>query len=131
MPQQLESKSNMKIPGYVVSAIEAEHEYQDQKYGVAKEQSFPGYLLLIRKKLEAAETSWLHGPWTGRTSALSHLVQIVALGIKALIVYGVDGCPRPTDDIAPDNQFTTTIKQLNNFESSGVFYSQSNVKSSK
>lgn len=88
----------MALPGFVTRAIEKELEYQDDKYGADKQQSFPGYLLLMRKELEEAEQGWIKGPWNGRNSALGELVQVVALGIRALTQYGVDGCPAATND---------------------------------
>lgn len=92
------------IPGFVHQAINNEIEYQDAKFGAAKEQSLPGYLLIMKKELEEAEHAWLKGPWNGRNSAMAELLQVVTVGIRALTQYGVDGCPRATNDVYTDSK---------------------------
>ena len=80
------------------AAIEAELSHQANKYGAAKEQSLPGFLLIMRKELDEAIEGWIR-PKEGRDSCLHEVVQVVATGVAALNHYGVKGCARSTWDV--------------------------------
>lgn len=80
----------------VLSAIKAEREYQIQQWGVDKEQSLPGFLLVMESILNKAKSSWLR-PKTGRESTLQEIVQLTATGIACLEKYGVTGSDAPMD----------------------------------
>ena len=82
----------------VYRAIDGERDYQDAKWGSDKEQSLPGYLLIMRKEIEEAIDGWMKDT-AHRNSALAEVLQVVAVGVKCLEVYGVSGGARPTNDI--------------------------------
>jgi len=91
------------IPQFVIDAIETEMEYQNRKWGVDKEQSLPGMILVMKNELAEAEEGWTKGPWVGRQSALSEIVQVAATAIRTLSTYGVQGCPAATNDIVNEH----------------------------
>lgn len=82
----------------VYAAIDGERIHQDAKWGAGKEQSLPGFLLIIRKELEEAEIGWMKNEH-GRDSALCEIVQIAATCVACLEKYGVMGSAIATDDI--------------------------------
>lgn len=81
----------------VLKAIYDELQHQQDKWGADKQQSVPGYLLIMRTELTEAENGWMKSI-EGRDSVLAEIVQIVATGIACLNAYGVSGCPRSTND---------------------------------
>lgn len=82
-------------------AIEDELIHQARKYGIDKQQSFPGYVAIMQRELNEATDGWFTGA-EGRDSALAEIVQVVATGIACLNEYGVVGCPAATNDRALD-----------------------------
>ena len=76
----------------------AELQHQEIKWGPNKEQSVPGYLLIMRKELAEAENGWMKSV-EGRDSVLSEIVQVAATAISCLNEYGTSGCPRATNDV--------------------------------
>lgn len=82
----------------VQDAIEAELEYQCNKWGSDKQQSLAGYLLIMQYELNEAIDGWMKNK-AGRHSTLQEIVQVVATGITALNFYGVDGNALSTNDI--------------------------------
>jgi hypothetical protein len=81
----------------VSQAILDEMRNQDIKFGVDKEQSLPGYMLLIRKELEEAENGWTKS-LNDKHACLNELVQVAALTMRALMTYGTTGCAISTND---------------------------------
>lgn len=75
----------------VYLAISKERIYQDRKWGVDKPQSVPGFLLIIRKELEEAETAWLKNVRGDRQTVLEEIVQVAATAAACLERYGVEG----------------------------------------
>jgi len=82
----------------VQGAIENELAHQRQKWGKDKQQSLPGYLLVMQYELNEAIDGWMKNK-AGRNSTLQEIVQVVATGIAALDFYGVDGNALSTNDI--------------------------------
>ena len=82
----------MLLQSEVFSAIAAERDYQDAKWGDLdeKNQSLAGFLLILRKELEEAEMGWMKNKG-GRDSALGEIVQIAAVAVAALQQYGLEG----------------------------------------
>lgn len=85
----------------VYSAIDAERDYQDRKYGHYKQQSFPGFLAIIRAELAEAEAAWLKDKTGDRQTALEEVVQVGATVVACLEKYGIRGYPVSTDDLPP------------------------------
>lgn len=83
----------------VYAAIDKERDYQDQKYGVDKGQSLPGFITIMRAELAEAEQGWLKHS-IGRHSALQEIIQLAATCVACLEKYGVDHSAISTDDIA-------------------------------
>lgn len=81
----------------VYAAIDAERLHQLLKFGPEKEQSLPGYLLILEAELAEAKHAWIKGG-EGRQSALHEVLQIAAVAVAALEAYGTEGCPRSTND---------------------------------
>jgi hypothetical protein len=79
-------------------AVEKELQYQVDKWGADKEQSVPGYLLVMKRELDEAIAGWDKSVPGGRNSCLAEVVQVVAVGMKCLSTYGTEGCPRATND---------------------------------
>lgn len=70
----------------VAKAISQELFYQGVKWGEQhiRNQSVEGHLLIMRKELQEAEDGWMKNS-TGRNSVQNEIVQVVAVGIQALI----------------------------------------------
>ena len=75
----------------VYLAISKERIYQDRKWGVDKQQSVPGFLLIMRKELEEAEKAWLKNVRGDRQTVLEEIVQVAATAVACLERYGVEG----------------------------------------
>lgn len=101
-----------KIDEEVIYSIEDEMQYQDRKFGIGKEQSFPGYLTIIQSELDEARRAWTKGPWSGRDSALAEIVQIATVAIRCLEQYGVEGCPAATNDTVVEIEDSFPIKYV-------------------
>lgn len=82
----------------VFLAISKERIYQDRKWGVNKEQSVPGFLLIMKKELEEAERAWLKNVSGDRQTVLEEVVQVAATAVACLERYGVSGLPTATND---------------------------------
>lgn len=85
------------IDSRVIRAIRDELEYQDNKWGADKQQSLPGYMIIIQNELNEAVKGWTKD-LEGRESALHELVQVIATAIRAVNTYGTVGCARATYD---------------------------------
>ena len=88
----------MTISKEVLEAIETELQYQKDKWGEDKQQSFPGFLKIMEGELEEAGEAWLKDIYKPRQTALEEVVQVVATGIACLEKYGTEGWPVSTDD---------------------------------
>jgi hypothetical protein len=86
----------------VAAAIQDEMTYQDDKWGADKQQSLPGYMIVMENELRKAREGWCADK-SGRASALAELLQVVTVGVRCLQRYGVTGWAIATDDIAQDD----------------------------
>lgn len=102
-----------RISSEVLSEIEREMDYQDDKWG-NKEQSLPGYLLIMKKEIDEAIDGWMRGDVRkdSRNSPLHEIVQVVAVGVQCLEQYGTAGCTINTNDIRDDNDALTHLVHL-------------------
>lgn len=91
-------KSTTILP-QVNNAISRELEYQSQKWGYDKEQSLPGYLLIMQQELKEAIDGWMINDRRDRNSTLEEVLQVVATGIRCLNDYGVKGNALSTSDV--------------------------------
>lgn len=81
-------------------AIDNERNHQIAKYGIDKQQSLPGFLLIIERELAEAKEGWIKNH-TGRNSPMHEVLQIAAVCVAAMEKYGTTGSATSTDDI-PD-----------------------------
>lgn len=88
---------NMLSRKAVYYAIDVERKYQDDKWGVDKEQSLPGFLVVLRQELEEAERGWAKN-LEGRHAPLNEIVQIAATAVACLEKYGTSGSAISTND---------------------------------
>lgn len=67
-----------------------EREQQDKEWGhqTERDQSIPGYIMIMRRKIQQAEDAWLDGS-IGRESALFRITQAAATGVAALQEHAV------------------------------------------
>ena len=86
----------------VYSAINKERDHQDNKWGINKPQSLPGFLVVLEKELQEAKDAWVKNV-EGEHAALNEIVQIAATAVACLEKYGVTGSAIATNDI-PNNQ---------------------------
>jgi len=77
--------------------IQKEREYQKEKFGKDKEQSLPGFLLVLESELEEAKLGWIKD-LEGRHSSLAEILQIAAVAVACLEKYGIDGNPVSTNE---------------------------------
>ena len=89
------------IQGHVLEAIKTELQHQRIKWGRDKQQSIPGYLLIMQYELNEAIDGWMKNK-TDRNSALHEIVQVVTTGVACLNRYGCTGSARSTDDVSED-----------------------------
>jgi hypothetical protein len=87
----------------VMLHIKKEISHQDKKWGTDKQQSLPGYILIMQKKIRDAQNGWCSDT-PGRNSALSEMLQAVTVGIRCLQEYGVTGWAQATNDIPLEPQ---------------------------
>ncbi len=99
-----------RIAPEVLTAIEYELDYQDEKWGY-KEQSLPGYLLIMKQELDEAIAGWMKNA-PNRNSPLHEIVQVVAVGIQCLEQYGTMGCTINTNDIRDDKYALSHLVHL-------------------
>lgn len=83
----------------VVNAVADERAYQQQRWGADKQQSLPGYLLIMKAELDEAIDGWMKNTTDRRDSCLEEVVQVAATAMACLEVYGTKGCSRSTNDI--------------------------------
>lgn len=81
----------------VFDAIRQERTHQQQKWGVDKQQSLPGFMLIMRKELSEAEEGWAKNI-RGKHACLNEIVQLAATCVACLEKYGIDGSAIATDD---------------------------------
>lgn len=81
----------------VLQAITNELIHQDEKWGKDKEQSLPGFLLVLQNELDEAKAGWTHDS-EGRDSCLWELVQVIAVALRAVNRYGTLGCAQSRND---------------------------------
>lgn len=91
-------KSTTILP-HVNESISRELEYQSLKWGYDKEQSLPGYLLIMQQELKEAIDGWMINDRSARNSTLEEVLQVVATGIRCLNDYGVKGNALSTSDV--------------------------------
>lgn len=91
-------KSTTILP-HVNESISRELEYQSLKWGYDKEQSLPGYLLIMQQELKEAIDGWMINDRRARNSTLEEVLQVVATGIRCLNDYGVKGNALSTSDV--------------------------------
>lgn len=89
----------IEISEETLSAIHKELNYQAQKYGVNKEQSLPGFLIIMQKELDEAIDAWNNNDTRDRQTPLEEVTQVVTTGIACLNKYGTKGSAVATDDI--------------------------------
>lgn len=86
----------------VFEAIVAERARQDEKWGVDRVQSLPGFLLVMESELEEAKRGWQKN-LNGKSAPLNEVVQLAAVCFACLEAYGLTGNAIATADI-PDPQ---------------------------
>ena len=76
----------------VVKSVKEERDFQDKKWGSLdeREQSIPGYLLILKKELIEAEDGWCKNV-QGKHSSLAEMRQIAAVAIACLQQHGIEG----------------------------------------
>jgi hypothetical protein len=82
----------------VCAAVQDEMAYQDIKWGADKQQSLPGYMVVMENELRKAREGWCANK-SGRESALAEILQTVTVGIRCLEQYGITGWAVATDDL--------------------------------
>jgi len=86
----------------IIDAIDEERWYQKKKFGEDKEQSIPGFLIIIENELNEAKAGWTKN-LTGRHSVMHEILQIAATCVAAMETYGTVGSAISTNDIpVPD-----------------------------
>ena len=76
----------------VMKSIKEERNFQDKKWGQLdeREQSIPGYMLILKKELIEAEDGWCKNI-PGKHSSLAELRQVAAVAIACLQQHGIEG----------------------------------------
>ena len=82
----------------VFDAIAHERQRQDLKWGADKQQSLPGYLLVVESELNEAKEGWVKN-LINKHAPLSEVLQIAAVCVACMERYGVEGSAIATDDI--------------------------------
>lgn len=82
----------------VFDAINGERAYQVMKWGKDKQQSIPGFILVMERELLEAKEGWMKSIQTGRHSCLAEILQVAATAVACLEKYGEDGLATSTDD---------------------------------
>jgi hypothetical protein len=83
----------------VAKTVSEERDYQKQRWGADKQQSLPGYLLIMKAELDEAIDGWMKNTTDRRDSCLEEVVQVAATAFACLEVYGPKGCSRSTNDV--------------------------------
>jgi hypothetical protein len=89
---------NMLTQEQVFEAIVKERQHQKEKWGENREQSLPGFLLVVQAELDEAIYGWIKN-LPGKSAPLNELVQVAAVCVAALEKYGLTGNTFSTDDI--------------------------------
>ncbi len=97
----------------VYQAIDAERLNQEIKWGMDKQQSLPGFLLVIEDELAEAKKGWCKN-LQGKSAPLNELVQVAATCVAALERYGTTGSAMSTNDALDEIQ--VMMKRRNNKE---------------
>jgi hypothetical protein len=82
----------------IYDAIDEERAYQIEKFGADKENSIPGFLIILENELNEAKAGWTKN-LTGRHSAMHEIRQIAATCVAAMEIYGTTGSAIATNDI--------------------------------
>jgi hypothetical protein len=82
----------------VYAAIDDERQHQIEKFGIDKQQSIPGFLIIIENELNEAKAGWTKN-LQGRHSVMHEICQIAATCVAAMEKYGTTGNAIATDDI--------------------------------
>ena len=72
--------------------------FQDNKFGVAKPQSLPGFIAILENEIAEAKLGWTKD-LEGRSSALHEIRQVAAVAIQCMMRYGTTGNAIATNDI--------------------------------
>lgn len=101
--RSLTRKQTMTTREDVYRAIDKERDHQDKKFGVNKQLSLAGFLVVLESELEEAKRGWIKNS-TGRNAPLAEIVQIAAVCVGCLEKYGIEGTATVTDDISQEQQ---------------------------
>lgn len=82
----------------VVEAVRVERGRQDIKWGLHREQSLAGFLMVLEAELIEAKKGWIKNR-DGKSAPLNEIVQLAAVAFNALERYGLTGSAQPTNDI--------------------------------
>lgn len=76
----------------VMVKVRQERQHQDVKWGTLeqKQQSIPGYLVVLQSELDEARAGWMKNV-PGRDSALAEILQVAAVAVACLEQYGAEG----------------------------------------
>lgn len=83
----------------LLTAIEIEMGYQDIKWGPNRQQSLPGYIAVMENEIAEAKLAWAKNLTGLRSTPLEEILQVVTVGYRCLLQYGVLGTARATNDI--------------------------------
>jgi hypothetical protein len=92
-----------RISAETLLAVQNELDHQDEVWGKDKQQSFPGYLLILYNQLAQAQEGWMKSVQSGRKSPLAEIVQVAAVALRCIEEccieeYGAEGCTTATWD---------------------------------
>ena len=76
----------------VFDLIRSERERQNAKWGVDKEQSCAGFLLVLESELAEAKAGWTKNV-EGKHAAMREIIQLAAVAVAALQQHGPEGNP--------------------------------------
>ncbi len=99
--------SSMDAPCFAdaVRYVARERHYQMHKYGWDKEQSLPGFLIVISHLLGTAVTAWTKNRDEPRRTPLAIVTAIAATAIACIQRYGATGSAHATNDKLNDGHF--------------------------
>lgn len=90
----------------VFAAIVKERDRQDTKFGVDKQQSVAGFLLVLEAELQEAKDGWIKGK-IDKHAPLNEILQIAAVAVACLEKYGVSG-----NVVTADDQYVGTYEDV-------------------
>lgn len=82
----------------IFDEIDAERKRQEQKWGTDRQQSLPGFMMIIEAELAEAKTGWMKNVG-GKHAPLNEILQVAAVCVACLEKYGINGSAVSTDDI--------------------------------